>query len=261
MTVLTSCNKQSESQLENSSITEKPSVTLTMTPKADKIQVKNTPKETKKTKTRYTVVIDAGHQKKQNKGLEPIGPGASEKKAKVSSGTQGRFSRKPEYEVNLEVSKLLQKELTNMGYRVVMIRETHDVNLSNKERADIANKEKADVFVRIHCNGSTNEKTHGILTMCPTKKNPYCSDIYKSSRKLAASVLKNIVRTSGAKNQGISETDSMSGINWSKVPVTIVEMGYMTNKEEDYLLGNKNYQKKLSSGIAKGIQEYLTSLK
>lgn len=205
----------------------------------------------------YVIVIDAGHQLHQNKALEPIGPGAKKKKAKVSSGTQGRYTRKPEYQVNLEVSLKLKKILTSKGYKVIMIREKNNVNLSNAQRAAIANKNKADVFVRIHCNGSNNSKVNGILTISPTKNNPYCSSIYNNSRKLSDCILKNTCSITGAKNDGVTETDTMSGINWSQVPVSIVEMGYMTNKKEDNLLSSSSYQNKLAKGIANGIMEYL----
>lgn len=211
----------------------------------------------KEDKKKYVIVIDPGHQIRQNKNLEPIGPGSKTKKPMVSSGTQGAFTREPEYQVNLDVSLKLKKLLVEKGYQVVMIRESNNVNLSNIDRANIANKNHADVFVRIHCNGSTNTKTNGILTMCPTKKNPYCSNIYKQSRQLSDSILDTICKSTGANNRGVSESDTMSGINWSKVPVSIVEMGYMTNQQEDYLLCDKTYQDKLAKGISDGITKYL----
>ena len=212
---------------------------------------------TQKANSKYTIVIDAGHQKHQNTAKEPIGPGAKQTKAKVSSGTQGRFTGVPEYEVNLQVSLKLKAILKKQGYRVIMIREKNDVNISNAERAKIANKYNADAFIRIHCNGSNNSSVNGILTVCPSKNNPYCKKIYKDSKKLSDSILKKTCHVTGAKNDGIMETDSMSGINWSKVPVTIVEMGYMTNKKEDYKLTSSKYQDLLAKGIAQGVAAYL----
>lgn len=210
-------------------------------------------KETKK-----VIVIDAGHQAKGNSEKEPIGPGATTEKPKVSSGTQGIKTKVPEYKVNLQVSLKLEKILTEAGYEVIMIRTTDEVNISNSERAEIANDSKADAFIRIHCNGSEDSKITGALTICQTKENPFCGEaLYKSSYTLAGDVLDALCEETGANNQGIMETDTMSGINWCKVPVVIVEMGYMTNENEDELLNTDSYQDQLATGIANGVMSYL----
>lgn len=203
-----------------------------------------------------TVVIDPGHQLTAELTKEPVGPGTKDLKTKVSQGTCGRYSKIPEYQLTLDIALEVEKQLKERGYNVVLTRNTNEVNLSNSQRAQIANDLNADAVVHIHANGVSSSNAHGMMTICQTKDSPYNSDIYKESRLLSDCVLDGAIEATGAKRERVWETNTMTGINWSTVPVTYIEVGYMTNKEEDLLLATKEYQLKIADGIADGIDAY-----
>lgn len=206
------------------------------------------------------VAIDAGHQAHGNSEQEPIGPGASQTKAKVASGTTGRTTGVTEYQLNLDVSLKLRDELEARGYEVYMIRETNDVDISNAERAQLAAESGADILVRIHANGSDNTSVAGALTMAPSTANPYLSqELIAECQKLSQCIITTFCASTGANNQGVYQTDEMSGLNWCSIPATIVEMGYMTNPDEDTRMQTAECQQQMVTGIADGIDQYFAS--
>ena len=212
------------------------------------------------TGTGKMVAIDPGHQAHGNSEQEPIGPGAAQTKAKVASGTTGRSTGVPEYQLNLDVSLKLRDELKARGYDVYMIRESNDVNISNAERAQTAAAAGADILVRIHANGSENTSVSGALTMAPSSSNPFLDGgLIAQCQLLSEKVISSFCLATGANNQGVLQTDDMSGLNWCTIPATIVEMGYMTNPEEDSRMQTEEYQKQMVKGIADGIDQYFAS--
>lgn len=202
------------------------------------------------------IAIDPGHQVKGNYEKEPEGPGAAEMKTKVSTGTQGGTTKVPEHQFNLELSLKLRDALTEGGYRVVMTRETAEVDISNAERAELANAADADIYIRIHADGAENPAANGISVLYPSEQNPYVAELSPDSKRLAQAVLDGMCEETGAKKRGIVERDDLTGINWAKMPVIVVEAGFMTNEAEEKKLVSAQYQALLVQGIVEGIQEY-----
>ena len=98
----------------------------------------------------------------------------------------------------------------------------------------------------------------GALTIAPQSDNPYMTKKNrKKSQSLSKKVLTEFCKATGAGNRGVMYTNSMTGINWCKVPVTIVEMGFMSNESEDRKMASASYQKKMVNGIANGIDKFL----
>lgn len=211
--------------------------------------------EPQKEYSSYTVCVDPGHQKKGNSGLEPVAPGSKTKKAKVTSGTRGVATKIPEYVFNLNLALKVRDRLETDGFKVVMTRTTHDVNISNVERSQIANNANADLFLRIHADGSTDKKVKGISVLYPALTISD-KDIYQTSRYAADLVLKGAVSATGAKSKGIVARNDMTGFNWCTVPSVLIEAGFMSNPDEDKLLASDDYQDKLADGIVKGVEEY-----
>ena len=206
----------------------------------------------------HIVGIDPGHQSENidMSATEPNGPGSSTMKAKASTGTSGSFSGLPDYQLNLNVSLLLRDILEQRGYQVVMTRTDNDTAISNKERAELVASKGAEICVRIHANGDDSSGVSGALTMCPSQQNPYVSSLYDSSNRLSRCIIDSYCAATGFQNRGIIYTDSMTGINWSTIPVTIVEMGFMTNQNDDLKMADSSFQQTMAEGIANGVDAY-----
>lgn len=200
------------------------------------------------------IVVDPGHGINSYSKQEPIAPGSTQMKAAFVSGTRGK--NQTEEQLNLAVGLKLKAALEGKGAIVYMTRETHECDVSNVDRAKLANDLGADIAIRIHADGSENSSARGVSVLVPGNQYIKDSDLISKSRSAGESVLAAFAEETGAQNRGISVRNDMTGFNWSSVPVILVEMGFMTNPEEDSLMETEDYQNKMVTGMVNGLERY-----
>jgi len=196
--------------------------------------------------TGYVVVLDPGHQQTPNRDQEPLSPTMSGSKDKVSSGTQGVETGRPEYEVNLEIGLLVRAYLEELGCTVYMTRTENDVDISNIERAEFALSYSPDAYIRLHCDGNNDSSRKGIGVFVAD------SGKHESSMVGWADLLgQALSAATGSTYRGCNASSRYSGLNWATdIPSFLLEMGYMSNPTEDVLLSDPDYQLKICKGIA-----------
>lgn len=198
------------------------------------------------------IVLDPGHAAKADLDKEPVAPNSNTLKYKQTGGAEGVSTKTPEYKVNMNVALKLKNYLEQEGFQVIMTKTDNSKTLSNIKRAEIGNEAGAGLVIRIHADSSDNKSARGASMLVP-ENNENTKDIYKQSKAFGQAVLATLINEVGMKNRGVVERSDMTGFNWSKVPVILVEMGFLSNSEEDKMLSDSAYQDKIAKAIAKGV--------
>lgn len=120
----------------------------------------------------------------------------------------------------------LKDILEKRGYEVFMVRETNNVNISNKERALMTNKVGCSAYIRLHADSSESAKINGVSMLTSSSRNPYTKNVQKSSEEFSKIVLSEYVKATGFNNRGILYRDDLTGTNWSTITNTLIEMGF-----------------------------------
>ena len=219
------------------------------------------------------VVIDPGHGGKDPGAISPSGI--------------------KEKDLTLRVGKLLAAALERLGSEVIMTRD-RDIFLPLEERTAIANSRDADLFISIHVNSAPNREARGVETYVldmvasddeamrvAARENASSarsfSDLQNivhkliNNTKLQESVqLANFVQETtveslrhayGAKinDRGVRRAPFVVLIG-ARMPALLVEVGFLSNPEDERLLGDEQYLKHLAASIAAGIQQYAANL-
>ena len=161
-----------------------------------------------------------------------------------------------EKEVTLAVAKKVQSILQDAGARVIMTRETdrdvYGVNATDRQelqaRVNVGlYAPETEIFLSIHCNAFSNPAAHGMETY-------HYAGSYRGQR-LATLLNEELLKEGGLSNRGV-KTANFYVIKHSKVPASLIELGFITNYNEEALLRDDAYQNKLAFAIAKAIGRY-----
>ncbi len=210
-----------------------------------------------KIKGKKIIYIDPGHQRYADLTTEPIGPGSSTRKEKMTGGATGVATGIPEYKFTLTISKKLKTALEKKGYEVVLSRTKHNVKMGNVARAKKGNKCGANICIRIHADSFNSSSARGASVLYASTSNPYYAGKYaKKSKKLATKLLNEYCDATGIYKRGIVVRNDLTGTNWSKMPTVLIECGFMSNPSEDRKLNNATFQKKMVKGMVNGIDAY-----
>lgn len=223
----------------------------------------------------FTVVIDPGHG-----GTDP--------------GAVGRIAK--EKDINLKISKLLAGMIEDEypEVKIIFTRKT-DVQVQLAKRAQIANDAGADLFISIHSNASKNRSARGCETftlgagssaeakaaamyeneVILSESNfeeiykgfdPRSSESYiifelmrgqdmEMSAELAQLVQKGMVKNSKLSNRGVASAGFLV-LHKTVMPKILIEVGFISNREEEKFIASAAGQKKLAKGIFDGFSEY-----
>lgn len=204
--------------------------------------------------SKITIVIDPGHSSTGTSSNEPVSPNSSETKLKDGLGATGEYTNIPEHQTNMSVALLLKKELESNGYNAILTKDNVEKSISNIQRAQVGNQNNADLVIRIHADSCESSELSGASMHIPANTK-YTSSIYEKSKLYGNKILNTYTKEVGLKNRGVIERDDLTGFNWSKVPVVLIEMGFLSNKQDDEFVSNTKNHLKIAKAIASGVYE------
>ena len=170
-----------------------------------------------------------------------------------AGATSGKIIEK---DLNLILVKKLEKELVSRGATVYLTRED-DRDLStttiNRKRSDLYNRAKyindisPDMYISIHLNSVTNQTWKGLQVFYTTKN---------KENKLIAETITNHLKENMSNIREIKKDNTYYMYKYIKSPGVLIEAGFISNPNENYLLRKEEYQNKLVTLIEEGVEIY-----
>lgn len=179
------------------------------------------------------VCIDAGHG-----GTDPGAVGLG--------GTR-------EADVTLLAALSLRVQLELAGHKVLLTRVNSETLHINKKtdlalRANVANDAMCDCFISIHCNAAEDRSANGSETW----HHPRSAE----GKRLAKTIQTALVSAGGLRNRGIKQSAGLAVLRLTTMPAVLIELGFISNPEEEKLLSNPKWLQRVVKAIAYAVDEW-----
>lgn len=185
----------------------------------------------------FKVVIDAGHGGKDNGATGTLGNKEKDLTLMIAERVESKLKNNPSYDVIMTRTRELDEELMKKK-----------VKQQPKEKANIANDKQADIFVSIHINSATSApNASGTETLYNGTQ---------QDKKLVEVMHKHAIKATGFKNRGVKIRPNLVVLRDTKMPAVLLEVGFMSNHNENMTMLNPEFQERVAQGIVDGINEY-----
>lgn len=162
-----------------------------------------------------------------------------------------------EKDLNLDISNRVNNILQRDGI-VTYITRTDDSTIDLKERIYKANIKKAALFISIHSNWFYDSSFSGTMTLYNPSQN--LSSGYLSEIEYAKIVQDELIKVLGTKDRGIIDRPNLAVLRHAQMPSLIVELGFLSNKNDEELLMSESFKQKAAEAIAKGIEKSIDKI-
>ncbi|XJZ27275.1 N-acetylmuramoyl-L-alanine amidase [Bacillota bacterium Lsc_1132] len=149
--------------------------------------------------------------------------------------------------LTLKTVKVVEQKLKNAGANVILTR-SDDAYVPLEQRANLSNENKADAFISFHYNWLDDSSVNGVTDFYDQKSR---------DRRLAENILTEVVKTTGLKNAG-TRFEDLNVLRNNSQPSTLIELGFLSNQQEDATVENPAYPDQVAQGIYQGLLKYFS---
>lgn len=197
----------------------------------------STPSPAPEIKSKYLVAIDAGHG-----GEDP--------------GTSGNGL--VEKDIALDICQRLDALLKKAGVNTYMVR-TGDTYMDHKDRIERANEKNATLFVSVHCDWFENSSYGGTQTLYYPSKDLKAGNL--NEIQYAEIIQSELIKVMQTNNRGIMDRPNLAVLRRAQMPSVLVELGFLSNKNDVARLGSPEFRQKIAEGFTNGIMKALEKVK